>query len=123
MSGGMDSTFVAANALKTNKKVSAFSYVFPTIPQANETMWIDSMRSLDIQMNTFVGESYWPLKQPHPVSLNSPLNNPYRNLKEVIYKNAQNKNIKILLSGVFADHLYTGYIYWLVDQQTLIGAR
>ncbi len=119
MSGGMDSTFVTANALKVNKKVSAFSYVFPTIPEANESLWIDSMRSLDtmgLEMNTFVGESYWPLKQPHPVSLNSPLNNPYRNLKEVIYKKAHSKNIKILLSGVFADHLYTGYIYWLVDQ-------
>ncbi|MCF6320080.1 MAG: asparagine synthase C-terminal domain-containing protein, partial [Proteobacteria bacterium] len=119
MSGGMDSTFVTANALKVNKKISAFSYVFPTIPEANESLWIDSMRSLDtkgLEMNTFAGESYWPLKQPHPVSLNSPLNNPYRNLKEVIYKKAHSKHIKILLSGVFADHLYTGYIYWLVDQ-------
>jgi len=116
MSGGLDSTFVTANALKVHKKISTFSYVFPTISEANESMWIDSMRSLNIQMNTFVGESYWPLKQPHPVSINSPLNNPYRNLKEVIYKNAHNQNIKILLSGVFADHLYTGYIYWLVDQ-------
>ncbi|MCF6317882.1 MAG: asparagine synthetase B family protein [Proteobacteria bacterium] len=115
MSGGMDSTFVAANALKTNKRVSAFSYVFPTIPDANESLWIDSMRTLDIEMNTFAGESYWPLKQPHPVSINSPLNNPYRNLKEVIYKKAHSKDIKILLSGVFADHLYTGYIYWLID--------
>ncbi len=119
MSGGMDSTFVTANALKVHKKVSAFSYVFPSIADANETMWIDSMRSLEVkglEMNTFAGESYWPLKQPHPVSLNSPLNNPYRNLKEVIYNKAHSKNIKILLSGVFADHLYTGYIYWLVDQ-------
>ncbi len=115
MSGGMDSTFVAANALKTNKRVSAFSYVFPAIPEANESLWIDSMRTLDIEMNTFAGESYWPLKQPNPVSINSPLNNPYRNLKEVIYKKARSKDIKILLSGVFADHLYTGYIYWLID--------
>jgi asparagine synthetase B (glutamine-hydrolysing) len=34
----------------------------------------------------------------------------------VIYQQAQHKNIKFLLSGLYADHLYTGYIYWLVDQ-------
>lgn len=116
LSGGMDSTFVTANAVQVCKKISTFSYVFPNIPEADESIWLDSMRSLDIEMNTFVGESHWPLKDPYQVSINSPLNNPYRNLKEVIYKSAQSKQIKMLLSGVYADHLYTGYIYWLIDQ-------
>lgn len=117
MSGGMDSTFVAANALKTGKPVSTFSYVFPNMPETNETQWIDAMRALELDMHTFVGESsYWPLKSPWYVSLNSPHSNQYRHLKDVIYQQAKHKDIKILLSGLYADHLYTGYIYWLVDQ-------
>lgn len=116
LSGGMDSTFVAANGLKAGKKISTFSYVFPNTPEANESIWIDSMRSLSFDMNTFVGDSYWPLKSPIYASINAPVNNQYRPLKDVIYQKAESQGIKILLSGVFADHLYTGYIYWLVDQ-------
>jgi asparagine synthase (glutamine-hydrolysing) len=117
MSGGLDSTFVAANALKTGKSVSTFSYVFPNMPETNETLWIDSMRHMGFDMHTFVGESsYWPLKSPWYVSLNAPIANQYRHLKDVIYQQAKHKEIKFLLTGVYADHLYTGYIYWLVDQ-------
>jgi asparagine synthase (glutamine-hydrolysing) len=116
MSGGMDSTFVAANALQANKKISTFSYVFNEMPEADEQHWIDSMQALDLDRHSFTGEPYWPLKPPWHISLNSPVSNPYRHLKNEIYQQAQAKNIKILLSGVFADHLYTGYIYWLVDQ-------
>ena len=117
MSGGLDSTFVAANALKAGKQVSTFSYVFPNLPESNESLWIDAMRTKDFDMHTFVGESsYWPLKSPWYVSLNSPISNQYRHLKDVIYQKAQYKNIKFLLTGVYADHLYSGYIYWLVDQ-------
>ena len=116
MSGGMDSTFVAANALQVNKKISTFSYVFNDMPEADEHHWIDSMQALDLDSYTFTGESYWPLKPQWHISTNSPVSNPYRHLKNKIYQQAQAQNIKILLSGVFADHLYTGYIYWLVDQ-------
>jgi len=115
MSGGMDSTFIAANGQKSGKNIHTFSYVFPTMPQANETIWLDAFRNKGFEMNTFTGESHWPLKYPWPVSLNAPVSNPYRHLKSVIYKNAENKKIQYLLSGVFADHLYTGYIYWMVD--------
>lgn len=116
MSGGMDSTFVAANCQKSNKKVKAFSYVFPNMSSANESIWLDVMRKKGFDMHTFAGESYWPLKSPWYVSINSPINNPYRHLKSVIYQQAQNQKLKFLLSGAYADHLYTGYIYWLVDQ-------
>ena len=116
MSGGMDSTFVAANCKKADKQVKAFSYVFPNMPSANESIWLDTMRKQGYDMHTFAGESHWPLKSPWYVSLNSPINNPYRHLKSVIYQQAQNQQLKILLSGTFADHLYIGYIYWLVDQ-------
>lgn len=116
MSGGMDSTFVAGNALKINKKVSSFSYVFPNLPETDESRWIDAFRGSKLDMHTFSGEPYWPLKSPVYVSINSPILNPYRGMKDVIYNSTHNKNIKYLLTGVFADHLYAGYIYWLVDQ-------
>ena len=116
MSGGLDSTFVAASGLTLNKKVFTFSYVFPNMPEANESMWIDAMRSLNLNMHTFSGEHYWPLKSPWYISKNSPISNPYRLMKDVIYNQAQKKKITVLLSGVFADHLYTGYIYNMVDR-------
>ncbi len=116
MSGGMDSTFVAANCLEIGKKVSTFSYVFPTMPEADETKWINSMQNMGFDINTFPGESDWPLKAPWQQSAHSPLGNPYRGLKTKIYHQVQEKGIKILLSGDFADHMYTGYSYWLVDQ-------
>ena len=116
LSGGMDSTFVAANGLKTGKKVSTYSYLFPNMPEADEKIWIDSMRNMEFDMNTFVGESYWPLKPEWNISLNSPVSNPYRHLKTVIYQRAQSQNVQLLLSGVFADHLYSGSNYWLIDQ-------
>lgn len=116
LSGGMDSTFVAANSVKTGKKVTTYSYLFPNMPQADEKTWIDSMRNMGFDMNTFVGESYWPLKPEWNISLNSPVSNPYRHLKTVIYQRAQSQNVQLLLTGVFADHLYSGSIYWLIDQ-------
>jgi asparagine synthase (glutamine-hydrolysing) len=116
MSGGMDSTFVAANGLLAGKEIQSFSYTFPNMPEANESIWIEAMRPLGLKMSTFSGEAYWPLKSPWYISLNSPISNPYRNLKSVVYQQVEHRNIKILLTGVFADHLYTGYIYWLVDQ-------
>ncbi|MFK8011884.1 MAG: asparagine synthase-related protein [Marinicellaceae bacterium] len=116
LSGGMDSTFVAANSLKASKQVNSYSYVFPNMPDANESFWIDSMRDKGMDMHTFAGESHWPLKSPWTISLNAPINNPYRHLKSVIYQRAHSQGIKYLLTGVFADHIYSGYIYWLVDQ-------
>ncbi len=115
LSGGMDSTFVAANSLKANKQVNTYSYVFPHMTDANESHWIDSMRDCGFNMHTFAGESYWPLKSPWKTTLNAPVSNPYRHLKSVIYQQAQTQGVKVLLTGVFADHLYTGYLYWLVD--------
>lgn len=116
MSGGMDSTFVAANAMLAEKKVSTFSYVFPGMPEADESVWLDSLRGKGFDMNTFAGDSYWPLKPQWNTDVNTPFSNPYRHLKSVIYAKTHSQNIKFLLTGVFADHLYSGQIYWLVDK-------
>ncbi len=116
MSGGLDSTFVVANAKALKIPLKSFSYVFPQMPEADESHWIDAMRSENHDMHTFVGQPHWPLKSPWFVSLNAPVSNPYRHLKSVIYQKAQSENLSVMLTGVFADHLYTGYIYCLVDQ-------
>lgn len=116
MSGGLDSTFVATNTKALKMPLKSFSYIFPQMPEADESRWIDAMRSVNKDMHTFVGHAHWPLKDPWFVSLNAPISNPYRHLKSVIYQKAQSENLSVLLTGVFADHLYTGYIYWLVDQ-------
>lgn len=116
MSGGLDSTLVVANSIEAGKDVNSYSYVFPKTPESNETMWIETMRKLNHHMFTFAGEAYWSLKSPWFISINSPFSNPYRHLKDVVSSQVKHKNIKFLLTGVYADHAYTGYIYWLVDR-------
>ncbi len=126
MSGGMDSTFVAASCLSDDKKVSSFSYIFPKFKEADENQWITSMNELDIDLHTFAGENFWPLKAEWHVSLNSPVSNPYRLLKNKIYQQVANRNTETLLTGVYADHMYVAHIYWLVDllkKQPLTGLK
>ncbi len=126
MSGGMDSTFVAASSLSDDKKISSFSYTFPKFKEADESQWIASMSELDIDLHTFAGENYWPLKPEWYVSLNSPVSNPYRLLKNKIYLQVANRSIETLLTGVYADHMYVAHIYWLVDllkKQPLTGLK
>jgi len=115
LSGGMDSSLVMAMGIEAKKEMIGHSYVFPRFPEADESLWIDAMSKMNVVLNRFAGESYWPLKSPWYVSANSPLNSPYANLKEVIYSKTSESKFKHILSGDFADHLYTGYIYWLVD--------
>jgi asparagine synthetase B (glutamine-hydrolysing) len=115
MSGGLDSTLIVANSKEAGLDVNCYSYVFPKTSESDETMWIESMRKLNMNMFTFAGENYWPLKSPWYISINSPYSNPYRHLKDVISSQADHNKVKFLLTGVFADHAYSGYIYWLVD--------
>ncbi len=126
MSGGMDSTFVAANCLSLNKQVNAFSYVFPEFKEADESTWIASMSELGIVGHSFAGENFWPLKGRWQTSLNAPVSNPYRLLKNEIYHQVAENNIQTLLTGVYADHLYVAHLYWLVDlikQHPLTGLK
>ena len=115
MSGGMDSTFVAANCLDIDKKVSSFSYIFPEFKEADESQWIAAMSELNIDRHKFAGENYWPLKPEWHTSENSPVSNPYRLLKNKLYSQVAGNNIQTLLTGVYADHMYVAHIYWLVD--------
>ncbi len=115
MSGGMDSTFVAACCRQNGKKVSSFSYVFPEFKEADESQWIAAMNQLGIDCHQFAGENYWPLKPEWKTSVNSPVSNPYRLLKNKIYSQVAKNNIQTVLTGVYADHLYVAHIYWLVD--------
>jgi asparagine synthase (glutamine-hydrolysing) len=126
MSGGMDSTFVAASCLSDNKKVSSFSYIFPEFKEADENQWIASMSELNINRHKFDGEKYWPLKPEWDTSVNSPVSNPYRLLKNKLYSQVAENNIQTLLTGVYADHMYVAHIYWLVDllkKQPLTGLK
>jgi asparagine synthase (glutamine-hydrolysing) len=126
LSGGLDSSLVMAMAKELGLEIKTHSYVFPNIPESDESLWIDSMSRMELRMNRFVGESHWPLKYPWPVSGNSPLMNPYRHLKQTIYKQVANQPSKFIITGVFADHLYSGYIYWLKDalrKNTVYGIK
>lgn len=115
LSGGLDSTLVMAMALEQQKEVHCHSYVFPSFKETNESLWLDSMQSMQAKFDRFVGEMHWPLKSPWFVSANSPMSSPYALLQKTIYSKVSCSLHKYLLSGDFADHLYTGYIYWMVD--------
>ena len=94
--------------LKQEKKLLPTPIFFPICHKPMKKLWIDSMRNMGFDMNTFVGESYWPLKPEWNISLNSPVSNPYRHLKTVIYQRAPKSECSVVANWCFADHLYSG---------------
>jgi asparagine synthase (glutamine-hydrolysing) len=59
----------------------------------------------------------WPYKdwERWPSNPNQPEGNPYRLLKERAYGRAKQEEIRIVLTGGFGDHLYSGAEDWFVD--------
>jgi len=117
MSGGLDSTSVACFAAQeTSTPLTALSYIFPTLPECDERIYINAMQAThslhSLQMPC---DDAYPFKKNWTRNPNSPEGNPYRLLKERAYQHAREKGIRALLTGGFGDHLYDGAEEWLAD--------
>lgn len=125
MSGGLDSTAIAALAARelaaagTGARLRTISYVFDELDSCDERPYIRAMiEQYQIDSIQVSGDGDWPLRdwQSWPWNPNQPDGNAYRRLNERVYATAEAAGIRVLLSGIFADHLYyCGAEEWLAD--------
>jgi len=124
MSGGLDSTAVAALAAREEPAwrgggdLLTFSWVFDEIPGADERSWIEPM-SLHHGLTSIhlPGDDGWPLADlpTWPVFTAAPFQGAYRRLVERACAAARQRGVSVLLTGDYGDHLYSGAIHWFGD--------
>lgn len=123
LSGGLDSTSVAALAARElaathRPPLRACSWVFDELKSCDERAYSETLTTLYGMETIYVrGDDCWPLQDPAnwPVDPNGPYQNPYRRLKARLHHAASASGSRVLLTGVFGDHLYIGQREWLVD--------
>ncbi len=116
LSGGLDSSSVACmakNILKTKKntylnKIMTFSFIFPSIPQIDESYYIKNVTDTGgFEPHFIQGDEYSPLEQIKTMlwHLEEPFVNPNLTILWNLYKKMQEKNIRIVLSGNGGDQI------------------
>lgn len=124
MSGGLDSTPVAALAARERRRqgaaepLTAVSWVFDELPQCDEREFmrpvVDAWGLDHVQI---VGDDAWPLGggEPWAPNPNSPLEGVYRRLQLRAFAAVTERGGRTVLSGDCGDQLYAGGAYWLRD--------
>lgn len=110
LSGGLDSTAVAAIAARESTgPLATVSWVFDELTTCDERAYMDPVvEALGLDPVRFAGDHLGP-DPTHPGrDSNTPFENPYRRLKERAYGETAARGVRVLLTGVFGDHLYTG---------------
>ncbi len=119
MSGGLDSTSIAALAAQVSDgPVRAVSWVFDEFSSCDERRYIAPMvERHQLEPIQFLGDDAWPLfaLESWPFNPNTPEENLYRRLTDGAYATAREAGSPVMLTGMFADHLYTGNRHWLGD--------
>lgn len=120
MSGGLDSTSVACLSARmiAPRPLTTFSYVFDDLLDCDERPFINAvsdkykMRSIQIPC-----DARWPLKdlRDHAPDPNEPVENPYRQVHNLVFSRAREEGIRVLLHGGYGDHLYISGREWLTD--------
>ncbi len=127
MSGGLDSTSVAAMAsprgglgggLGGSARPQAFSWVFDHHPRADERTYIHAMKeALPIELHEIVGDDGWSLRRPETWATdpNGPYEGPYRELRRRAYRAAAERGCHVMLTGEYGDELFAGSSRWLTE--------
>ena len=120
MSGGLDSTSVACLAapMLAPLALTTISYVFDELAECDERQYIEAVKARwGINSIQIPCDDLWPFKNwaNWPFNPNYPEGNLYRLLKERTYHRAQSEGLRVLLTGGFGDHLYSGAEDWLAD--------
>lgn len=110
LSGGLDSTAVAAFAARESPRpLSTVSWVFDELTSCDERAYMDPViEALGLDPVRFPGDDLGPDPTRLGHDSNTPFENPYRRLKERAYRETAARGARVLLTGVFGDHLYTG---------------
>ncbi len=132
LSGGLDSGLLAglltAHHKGTNGSphpgtrsatippVEAITYQFRDFPQADESQWTTHYATGPMALNAFDASGLLPLDDPWPVLPDAPTSTPWRHIKNALYQHSVARGTTHLLTGVYADHLHTGWIYHGMDR-------
>ena len=121
LSGGMDSSSIVPFAVKHNphnKKVRAISWTFNKLKECDERKYINKTEDMyDLKKVQFNADTIWPLKNKEQYfqNPNTPVENPYRELKQKTYSLCSQNGSRLIFNGWYADRFYAGYDYWLLD--------
>ena len=124
MSGGLDSTSVAALAARelagrdSGQKVLAVSWVFDELTSIDERPYMDAVvTAAGLATKRFGGDDGWPLADPNtwPHHPDAPLEGLYRRLRQRAYAAAADAGRRVLLTGEYGDNVYCGGADWLSD--------
>lgn len=120
LSGGLDSTTVAAHAARISETpLRAVSWRFHELTAADESAYARAMMDAAGLDPVWVeGDGCWPLQDLGTVEIdpNGPFENPYRELHGAAFSAAAAAGSRTLLTGHFSDEMYHGVdAWWLRD--------
>lgn len=114
LSGGMDSVPITISAAKlagsAGQSFSAYSWVFDRFPEADERQFSTPVsENLGIQQYLVNCDNVWP-RLDADTSANPvlPYISPYSEFNQKLFASAEAQGVKVLLSGIGGDMLYTG---------------
>src|SRR5215210_1983940 len=124
MSGGLDSTTVAAHAAREQERrgqppVRAVSWRFQELTAADESAFAQAMMTAAGLDPVWIdGDGCWPLRDldESTTDRNLPFDNPYRGLHGAAFSATAAGGSRALLTGHFSDEMYHGMeAWWLRD--------
>lgn len=118
MSGGLDSTAVAALAAQAHHEpLTTLSWVYSELRGPDERQFIDAVNvRWRAQAVSIRCDDAWPLSGTGwPHNPNHPFSDAFERLSERAYHAAAQRGTRVLLTGLFADHLYLGADHWLTE--------
>jgi asparagine synthase (glutamine-hydrolysing) len=120
LSGGLDSSSIGAIAASISAApVKAVSWVFDELPSCDERTWIEPVvRRCGLEPVPVPGDGEWPFRdfalwRHNP---NSPEEDLYRRLTGRACATARAAGCRVVLSGMFGDHLYSSTQGWLWER-------
>jgi len=125
MSGGLDSTAVAALAAgelaSRGRRLHTVSWVFDDLPRADEREFMEpTVDALGAEATWILGDDAWPLagclaSPERHLGPGSPYAAVYRRLRDRSYRAVAGRGGSVLLTGECGDQLFMGAESWLRD--------
>ncbi|MDY7092498.1 MAG: asparagine synthase-related protein [Acidobacteriota bacterium] len=123
MSGGLDSTSVAALASRRleaagRPRLTAVTWIFDELVSCDERSFARAVAERSrLDSIELPADGLWPrVSGPgEPMGCNSPTVNPYRRLLDRAYRAAGEAGCRSVLTGWSGDHLWIGTERWLAD--------
>lgn len=118
LSGGLDSTSIAAVAAGRTPQLHTFSYVFEQLASCDEREWIRPVvERYDLKATYLPADDQWTLRdfKQWPTSPDFIFHDAYAMLPLTVVRAAQQAGCQIVLNGHLGDTLFTGGKFWAAD--------